>query len=114
MCKAGTQNVESGGGFRDGFQLVHNRVVLAGADVQNGRSGTGPVEGQFDGASHVGNVGEIPALAAVAVDDHRLARLDPAAESLQGKVGTLAWTPDGDEPQAVEAGVSRITAPLWK
>jgi hypothetical protein len=39
-------------------------------------------------------VGEVAALAAVAVDDDRLACLDLAAEVLQGKVGALAGTPD--------------------
>ena len=43
------------------------------------------VKGVFLGSHffHVGNVGEVAALGAVAIDDDRLARLDPAAEGLE-------------------------------
>ena len=90
-------------------------MVFTGADVQDGRSGTGPVDRQFDRPGHILDVGEVAALATVAVDDDRLARLDLAAEVLQSEVWALAWTPDREEPQgeesqAVEAGVE--SAPL--
>ena len=90
-------------------------MVFAGADVQDGRAGTGPVDRQFNRPGHILDVGEVAALAAVAVDDDRFARLDLAAEVLQGKVRALAVTPDGEEPQGeeaqtVEAGVE--SAPL--
>jgi len=68
------------GGLADGGQHVHDRVVSAGADVKDGRPSPLPPQRQFDRPGHVGNVGEVAALAAVAVDHHRLARLDLAAE----------------------------------
>ncbi len=73
------------------------------------------MEGQFDRPGHILDVGDVAALAAVAVDDDLLARVDLAAERFQGEVWALAWTPDGEEPQgeeaqAVEAGVE--SAPL--
>ena len=48
-------------------------------------------------------MGQVAALGAVAVDDDRLARLDPAAEGFQGKVGALAGVPNREEPQGEEA-----------
>ena len=103
------------GGFPGGCQHVHDRVVSAGADVQDGRAGTGPPQRLFDRPGHVGNVGEVAALAAVAVDDERLARLDAATERFQGKIGPLPRSPDREKPkrheaQAVEPGVK--AAPL--
>ena len=67
------------GSFSGGCQHVHDRVVSAGADVQDGRARTRPPQRQFDRPGHVGDMGEVAALAAVAVDDDRLARLEPAA-----------------------------------
>ncbi|MEI6676730.1 MAG: hypothetical protein WCO57_16285 [Verrucomicrobiota bacterium] len=54
-------------------------MISAGAHVQDRRAGAPPPQRQFDRPGHVGNVGEVAALAAVAVDDDRLARLNPAA-----------------------------------
>ena len=88
-----------GGGGPNGIEHVHDGVIPAGADVQNGRAGTGPTEGQFDRPGHIHDVGEVATLATVAVDDDRLTCLDPPAEALQGKVGSLAGSPDGEEPQ---------------
>ena len=82
------------GAFRDGCQHVHDRVVSAGADVQDGRAGTGPPQRQFNRPGHIGNVGEVAALGAVAIDDDRLARLDAATERFQGKIGALSRPPD--------------------
>ena len=48
-------------------------------------------------------MGKVAALGAVAVDDDRLARLDPAAEGFQGKAGALARSPNREEPQGEEA-----------
>jgi len=103
-----------GSGFLGGCQHVHDRVVFAGAHVQDGRTGTSPPQRQFDRPAHVGNMGEVAALAAVAVDDDRLARLDPAAERFQGQIGALSRPPDREEPQgeeaqAVQAGVARVS-----
>jgi hypothetical protein len=84
-------------------QDVHDGVVFAGADVQDGRSGTGPVEGRLDCASHVPDVGEVTALAAVDIDHGRLTVGEAAAERLQGEVGALAGSPDREEPQGEEA-----------
>jgi hypothetical protein len=47
-------------------------------------------------------MGQVAALGAVAVDDDRLARLDPAAERFQGKVGALSRSPNREEPQGEE------------
>ena len=60
------------------------------------------VSGQ-DALSIVGYVGEVAPLAAVAVDDDRLARLDPAAERFHGKIRPLSRPPDGEEPERHEA-----------
>lgn len=76
------------------IQHVHDGVVLAGPDVQDGRSWTGPVEGQLDGASHVLDVGEVTALAAVAIDRERLTVGEAASEGLQC-----------EEAEVVEPGV---------
>ena len=46
---------------------VQNRVVPARSDVQNHRAGAGPPQGQFHRPRHVGDVGEVAALAPVAV-----------------------------------------------
>jgi len=86
-----------------GVQHVHDRVVSAGAYVQDQRTGAPPPQRQFDRPGHIGNVGEVTALAAVAVDDDRLARLDPAAERFQGKIGPLPRSPNREEPQRHEA-----------
>ena len=103
------------GGFPGGCQHVHDRVVSAGADVQNYRSRPLPPQRQSHRPRHVGHMGQVAALGAVAIDDDRLARLDPAAERFQGKVGPLSRSsnreePKGEEAQAVQAGVK--TAPL--
>ena len=108
-------NPGRGSWWGDGCQHVHDRVVGAGADVEDRRAWTRPAEGKFDGPGDVGNVGQVAALAAVAVDDDRLARLDLAAEGFQREVGPLAGAPDreeaqGDEVQAVELRVE--PAPL--
>ena len=79
------------GDLSGGGQHVHDRVIFAGSHVQDHRTGAGPPQRQFDRPGHVGNMGEVAALGAVAVDDDWLARLDPAAEGFQGKVGTLAF-----------------------
>ena len=73
------------------------------------------LQGQFDRPGDVGNMGQVATLAAVTVDDDRLARLDLAAEVLEGEIVALPWTPDreeaqGDEVQAVELRVE--PAPL--
>ncbi|MCU0751067.1 MAG: hypothetical protein MUF13_16130 [Akkermansiaceae bacterium] len=60
---------------------------------------TSPVERQFDCPGNILDVGEVAALAIIAVDDDRLARLNLATESFQSEVGALAWPPDGEEPQ---------------
>jgi hypothetical protein len=65
-------------------------VAFAGADLQDGRSGTGPVAGRLDGASNFLDVGEVTASAAVANDYERLTVDEAAAEGLQGEVGALA------------------------
>ena len=90
-------------------------MVAAGADVEDVRSRARPAEGQFDRPGDVGNMGQVATLAAVAVDDDRLARLDLAAEGFQREVGPLAGAPDreeaqGEEVQAVELRVE--LAPL--
>ena len=103
------------GGFGGGCQHDHDRVVVAGADVQDDRPGTLPLNREADRPGHVGKVGQVAALAAIAVDNDRLVLLDLAAERFQGQVGPLAVTPhreepQGEEAQAVEAGVE--AAPL--
>ena len=105
----------SGGCFGGGIHHVHDRVVFAGADVHDDRTGSPPPQRQSHRPRHVGHMGQVAALGAVAVDDDRLARLDPAAEVLHGKVGTLSRSPNREEPQgeeaqAVEPGVE--AAPL--
>lgn len=77
-------------------------MVAAGADVEDQRPEALPAERQFDRPVHVGHVGEVAALAAVAVDGDRLPGLDPSAEGLQGEVGPLAGSPDREEPQRDE------------
>ena len=69
-------------------------MISAGAYVQDQRTGAPPPQRQFDRPGHVGNVGEVVALGAVAVDDDRLARLDPATERFQGEIGALSRPPD--------------------
>ena len=58
----------------------------------------------------ISDLGFQSTLGSVAIDDDRLARLHPAAEGFQGQVGPLAVAPhreepQGEEAQAVEAGV---------
>ena len=48
-------------------------MVSAGADVESERGGARMLQGQFDRPGDVVDVGEVAALAAVAVDDDRLA-----------------------------------------
>ena len=103
----------SGGGFGGGIHHVHDRVVFAGADVQDRRPGSLPPERQSNRTGHVGNVGEVAALAAVAVDDDRLARLDPAAEGFQSKVGTLAFL-SWQESQTEKNRRARKRRPCWR
>ena len=103
------------GGFGGGLGHVQNRVVPARADVQDHRTGAGPPQRQFHRPRHIRDVGEVAALVAVAVDHHRQARRNPAAERLQGQVGALAGSPDREkpqrhEPQIVQPGVE--AAPL--
>ena len=85
-------------------------MVAAGADVEDVRSRAGPAEGQFDRPGDVGNMGQVATLAAVTVDDDRLARLDLAAECLQGDVVALAGTPDGEEAQGDEVQTVELRA----
>ncbi len=103
------------GAFPGGCQHVQNRVIPARSHVQDHRAGAPPPDGQSDRPGHVGNVGEVAALGAVAVDHDWLAHLDPATERFQGKIGALSRPPDrekpqGNEAQAVQAGVE--SAPL--
>jgi hypothetical protein len=46
-----------------------DRVVAARSDVREHRSPTPPPQRRFQGPDHVGRVGDVAALAAVAVDD---------------------------------------------
>jgi hypothetical protein len=61
------------------------------------------VEGQFDRPGHIGDVGEVAALAVVAIDDDRLASLDLATERFQGEIAALAGNADGEDSQCEEA-----------
>ncbi len=102
-------------GFPGGFDHVQDRMVFAGADVQDSRTGSLPPQRQFHRPGDIGHVGQVAALAAVSIDYQRLACFDPATERFQGKVGALTGSPDREEPQgeeaqAVLAGV--VAAPL--
>ena len=99
-----------GSGWGDGCQHVQDRMVSAGADVESERGGARMLQGQFDRPGDVVDVGEVAALAAVTVDDDRLARLDLAAECLQGDVVALAGTPDGEEAQGDEVQTVELRA----
>lgn len=62
-------------------------------------------DGEFDGADHVGHVGEVAALAAVSQNRDGAVLFDCSLEGFEGEVGSLSWSPDGEEPQGAHADV---------
>ncbi len=96
---------------------VHDGVVHAGPHVERLESAPLEPDGEVDGPHDVGHVGEVTAMAAVSQNGDRFVLIDSPLEGFKRQIGTLAGSPDGEEPQgsgldSVLSGVEARIAPM--